>query len=61
MTYFLLSAHSHEEAHKATKEDLKSINQMLLKEQERSKQQDDLLKRLQKRLLMLTKVSLENI
>lgn len=49
------SAYSHEEAYKDAKEKLASLNKQLLKEQDRTKQQDDLVKRLQRRLLMLTK------
>eukprot|EP00057_Strongylocentrotus_purpuratus_P018628 XP_011673102.1 PREDICTED: mitotic spindle assembly checkpoint protein MAD1 isoform X2 [Strongylocentrotus purpuratus] len=52
---YMASAHSHEEAYKATKGDLKSMKQLLVKEKEQNKQQNDLVKRLQRRLLMLTK------
>ncbi|XP_063962041.1 mitotic spindle assembly checkpoint protein MAD1-like [Lytechinus pictus] len=52
---YMASSHSHEEAYKATKEDLKSMQQQLVKQQVQNKQQEDLVKRLQRRLLMLTK------
>ncbi|XP_071486404.1 mitotic spindle assembly checkpoint protein MAD1-like [Diadema antillarum] len=52
---YMASAHANEEAYKATSEKLVSISQDLLKEKEHNRQQDDLVKRLQRRLLMLTK------
>ncbi|XP_022084966.1 mitotic spindle assembly checkpoint protein MAD1-like [Acanthaster planci] len=52
---FLSNSHSFEQAYSATKEKLASTTQELLKLQEDKKQQEDLVKRLQRRLLLLTK------
>lgn len=52
---YMTSSHSHEQALKNTREDLILCNQKMLVLEEEKKKQDEMIKRLQKRLILLTK------
>ena len=55
MVYF--SLHSTEEALKVTEEKLSAAQELLMKEKSTSQQQADFIKRLQRKLLFVTKVT----